>query len=165
MPPTGGQLQLPPGLFDQLESAMSPKQVLASAPGGPPEGSFLSAATRAGDFIYVSGHAGLVPGSCAHGEGRDWMPGEVVDGGIEAQTRATLDNLRIVLEAAGGSLESVVKINTYLRDIDRDFLAYNEIYKTYFPTDPPSRTTVGATIYGKLLIEIDCVAYVPREGT
>jgi enamine deaminase RidA (YjgF/YER057c/UK114 family) len=142
---------------------MAAKQVLASAPDGPPEGSFLSAATRAGDFIYVSGHAGLVPGSSAYGEARDWMPGEVVEGGIEAETRTTLENLRIVLEAAGGSLKDVVKINTYLRDIDRDFMAYNEIYKTYFPDNPPSRTTVGATIYGKLLIEIDCVAYVPLE--
>lgn len=142
---------------------MATKQVLASAPGGPPEGSFLSAATRAGDLIYVSGHAGLVPGSSAHGEGRDWMPGEVVEGGIERETHATLENLRMVLEAAGGSLRDVVKINTYLRDIDRDFMAYNEIYTTYFPEDPPSRTTVGAMIFGKLLIEIDCVAYVPQE--
>ena len=67
-----------------------------------------------------------------------------------------------VLEAAGAGLDDVVKVNSFLRDVDRDFHAYNEVYLEYFPDVPPTRTTVGAKIYGPILVEIECVAYAPE---
>lgn len=141
---------------------MSHKEVI-DVPDGPPGHPFLSPAVRAGDFIFVSGNAALRPGKPPQGSGPTWMPGELVEGGIEAETKQTLENLKIALEAAGASLSDVVKVNSFLRDIDRDFLAYNKVYQTYFPSEPPARTTVGAKIYGKILVEIECIAYVPRE--
>lgn len=140
---------------------MSAKQVI-SVPEGPPEHPFLSPAIRAGDLIFVSGNAALIPKKPPRGAGKDWFPGELVEGGIEAETRQTLENIKIALEAAGASLEDVVKVNSYLRDIDRDFLAYNAVYQEFFPSEPPARTTVGAKIFGNILVEIECIAYVPR---
>ena len=134
-----------------------------TVPDGPPEHPFLSPVIRAGDFLFVSGNAGLLPNEPPTGEDSDWMPGALVEGGIEPETRQTLMNLRLALEAAGGSLADVVKVNAFLRDVDRDFHAYNRVYQEFFPSTPPTRTTVGARIYGPILVEIECVAYVPLE--
>ncbi len=128
---------------------------------GPPSHPYMSLAIKAGRYIFVSGSVGLMWGEPPHGQGKEWMPGELVKGGIEAETRQTLENIKIVLEAAGASMSDIVKLNTYLRDIDRDFHTYNDIYQDYFPADPPARTTVAATIYGGILVEMDCVAYLP----
>jgi enamine deaminase RidA (YjgF/YER057c/UK114 family) len=136
-------------------------KVVIDVPDGPPAHPFLSAAVRAGDFVYVSGHAGLLPNRPPSGSGAEWMPGELVEGGIEAETRQTLESLKQALEAAGSCLAEVVKVNTFLRDVDRDFHAYNRVYMEYFPTEPPARTSVGAKIYGNILVEIECVAYSP----
>ena len=57
----------------------------------------------------------------------------------------------------------MVKVNSYLRDVDRDFHAYNRIYQEFFPSTPPTRTTVGAKIYGPILVEIECIAYAPES--
>lgn len=132
-------------------------------PDGPPQHSFLSPVIRAGDFLFVSGNAGLLPDVGPSGEGSDWMPGGLIAGGIEAETRQTLENIRRALQAAGASLGDVIKVNSYLRDVDRDFHAYNHVYQEYFPETPPTRTTVGAKIYGPILVEIECVAYLPEE--
>ncbi len=133
-------------------------------PEGPPQHPFLSPVIRAGDFLFVSGNAGLLPGEPPSGQGNDWMPGALVEGGIEAETRQTLENIGLALEAAGASLGDVVKVNAFLRDIDRDFHAYNAVYQEYFSEVPPTRTTVGAKIYGPILVEIDCVAYAPLQS-
>jgi enamine deaminase RidA (YjgF/YER057c/UK114 family) len=130
-------------------------------PDGPPEHPFLSPVIRAGDFVFVSGNAGLRPGRPPSGAGPTWTPGELVTGGIEAETRQTLENIKLALTAAGAGLDDVVKVNTFLRDVDRDFEAYNRVYLEYFPDEPPTRTTVGAKIYGPILVEIECVAYAP----
>jgi enamine deaminase RidA (YjgF/YER057c/UK114 family) len=139
------------------------RKTVIEVPDGPPGHSFLSPAIRAGDFVFVSGNAGLRPGSAASGSGASWKPGELVEGGIEAETRQTLENIKRALEAAGATLQDVVKVNTFLRDVDRDFHAYNKVYLEYFPTEPPARTSVGAKIYGNILIEIECVAYAPLD--
>ena len=139
------------------------KQVF-DVPEGPPQHPFLSPVIRAGDFLFVSGNAGLLSGKPPTGAGDDWMPGGLIDGGIEAETRQTLENIRIALEAAGAGLEDVIKVNSFLRDVDRDFHAYNAVYQEYFPTSPPTRTTVGAKIYGPILVEIECIAYAPLSG-
>jgi len=132
-------------------------------PDGVPQLPFFSPVIRAGDFIFVSGTAGLLPGNAPSGEGVDWTPGELAEGGIKAETRQCLENIRVALESAGATLGDVVKVNTYLRDVDLHFMEYNEIYMEYFPEDRPTRTTVGAKIYGPILIEIDCIAYVPED--
>ena len=91
------------------------------------------------------------------------MPGEREEGGIEVETRRTLENIKLALEAVGASLADVGRVNAYLRDIDRDFLLYNAVYQCYFPSQPLTRTTVGAKIYGPFLVEIERVAYQPAE--
>ena len=87
---------------------MKKKQVVLN-PNVPPQLPFLSQAMRAGDFIYVSGNVGLLPGKPAYGEkNKGWMPGELIAGGIEVQTRQTIENLKALLEAAGATLEDIV---------------------------------------------------------
>lgn len=107
----------------------------------------LSPAVRAGDFIFVSGQ---VPT-------RD---GAVVPGGIEAQTRQVLDNLAATLALAGAALSDVVKTTVILTDA-RDFAAFNAVYASYFPTNPPARTTAEAKLMIDIMVEIEAVAYRP----
>ncbi|HUG30775.1 MAG TPA: RidA family protein [Candidatus Limnocylindria bacterium] len=136
-------------------------KVVIKVPDGPPDHPFLSPAVRAGDLVFVSGHAGLLPNRPPSGEGTTWLPGELIPGGIEAETRQALESIKGALAAAGATLADVVKVNTFLRDVDRDFLAYNRVYQEYFPTEPPARTSVGGKIYGIYLVEIECIAYAP----
>jgi 2-iminobutanoate/2-iminopropanoate deaminase len=130
---------------------------------GPSVHAFLSPVIRAGDFVFAEGNAGLLPGRPPSGADSNWRPGELVEGGIEAETRQTLKSIRISLEAAGAGLDQVVNVNAFLRDVDRDFHAYSEVYLEFFPSELPTRTTVGAKIYGLILVEIECVAYAPEH--
>jgi 2-iminobutanoate/2-iminopropanoate deaminase len=98
-----------------------------------------------GDMVYTAGQTGVD------------VSGEVVDGGIEAQTRRALENIRLCLEAAGCSLGDVVKVNAYLTSLD-DFPVYNDVYREFFDEPYPARTTVGASLPSGLLVEIDAVA-------
>jgi 2-iminobutanoate/2-iminopropanoate deaminase len=128
------------------------KQVVnVDAPVGPLIYPF-STAVIAGDFIFVSGHGSQPPGGA-----------DPVEGGIEAEVRQALENVKRALEAAGATLDDVVKVSAFLRDVDRDVTGYNRVYQTYFPERPPARTTVGGKIFGSTLVEIDCVAWKPRR--
>jgi len=126
---------------------MSKKQ-----PFGPPSPYPYSPAMRAGDFVFVSGQVPTGP------------DGELVAGGIEAQTRATLDNLKMVLGMAGCTLDDVVKCTVFLADA-RDFYRFNAIYAAYFDTAPPARSTVNAPLVVDAKIEIEAIAYRPLAGT
>jgi len=87
-----------------------------------------------------------------------------VDGGIGAQTRQVLDNLRAVLEAAGTSMSRVVKTSVYMTNL-ADFQKMNEAYAEYFPQEKPARSTVGvAALPRGAMIEIDVVAQTPLRG-
>jgi reactive intermediate/imine deaminase len=108
----------------------------------------LSPAVRAGDFVYVSGQ---VPTD---------KNGSVVAGGIEAQTRQVLENVKAALALAGCTLEDVVKTTVILEDA-RDFGAFNKVYASYFPKEPPARTTVEARLVIDIKVEIEAVAYRP----
>ncbi len=107
----------------------------------------FSPAVQAGSFIFVSGFPGFL--------NRDTEEDVV---GIEAQTRETLDVMKDTLEAAGSSLEKVVKVNIYLTKAEF-WGTVNEIYRTYFPKDPPARTTCVTELQPPTaLIEIECIA-------
>ena len=102
-----------------------------------------------GDFVFTSGQIGLDPAT-----------GKLVEGGIEAQTAQVFKNLRGVLEAAGTSLEHVVKATVFLVDI-ADFAKVNAVYAEYFDTEPPARACVQvAALPGGAPVEIELVAYL-----
>ena len=106
-----------------------------------------SVATRFGDLVFTAGQAGLVPETM-----------ELAPGGIAAETRQTLTNLKNVLEAAGTSLENALKTTVYLRDMV-DFAAMNAVYAEFFGANPPARTTIQAAALPKgAAVEIDIVA-------
>ena len=109
----------------------------------------LSPAVRAGDFVYISGQ---VPTDAS---------GVVVPGGIEAQTRQVMDNVKAALALAGCTLDQVVKTFVILSDA-RDFGAFNKVYATYFPSEPPARTTVEARLMIDIRIEVEAIAYAPQ---
>jgi 2-iminobutanoate/2-iminopropanoate deaminase len=102
---------------------------------------------KAGGFLYTAGQGGIDPQS-----------GQIVTGGVEAETRQVWKNLQAVLEAAGASLASVVKVNVYMVDLN-EFSKMNAVYAEFFPETKPARTTVQvAALPRGLLVEIDCVA-------
>lgn len=106
-----------------------------------------SQAIVAGDHVYVSGQIPLDPQS-----------GEIVDGGIEAQARRSLDNLAAVLDAAGASLERVVRTTIYLVDLGQ-YGTVNSIYAEYFAHHRPARVTLQvAALPRDAMIEIDAIA-------
>lgn len=90
------------------------------------------------------------------------MTDKIWPGDIRQQTRITLNNLRIILEACGAALEDVVKCSVFLKDAG-EFKQMNEVYAEFFPTNRPARTTVEAKFHNaEMLVEIDCVAYRPK---
>ena len=103
-----------------------------------------------GDTVYLSGQVGLDPQS-----------GNLVGGGIEAQTERALRNLGAVLEAAGLDYADVVKTTCFLVDIG-DFAAFNAVYGRYFPDPPPARSTFAVAALPKgARIEVEAVAKRP----
>jgi 2-iminobutanoate/2-iminopropanoate deaminase len=106
-----------------------------------------SQAIKANGFIFASGQIPLDPATM-----------RIVEGGIEEQTGRVLDNLKAVLEAAGSSLDRVVKTTVYLADMG-EFAAMNEIYARYFGATKPARATVQvARLPRDVKVEIDVVA-------
>jgi 2-iminobutanoate/2-iminopropanoate deaminase len=100
-------------------------------------------------MIFSAGQVGLIPSTKT-----------LIDGGIEPQTRQVLENLKAILEAAGSSLNKVVKTTVFLRSMD-DFAAMNAVYATYFTAEPPARSTVAvAGLPLGALVLIDVVALV-----
>jgi 2-iminobutanoate/2-iminopropanoate deaminase len=110
-----------------------------------------SQAVIEGDFIFVAGQGPINPGT-----------GGLELGNVRLETKRVFENLRAVLEAAGSSLDHVVKCNVYLRDIN-DFTAMNEVYATYFTAPFPARTTIQAgALPGGIAVEIECIAKKAR---
>jgi len=142
-----------------LSEADPGRREFINDPAGAPRLASMSHVVRAGDFLFVSGFIGTLPGRPSTGSGASWVPGELAEGGIEGETRQTLLNIDSALRAAGSSLKDVVKVSAFLRDVDADFEGYNRAYVEFFPVDPPARITVQAKAYGRTKIEIDCIAY------
>ncbi len=107
----------------------------------------FSSAVRVGNLLFLSGQIGNVPGTR-----------QLADTGIAGQTRQALENVKAVLAAAGSSLDRAVKCTVFLADI-KDYAAMNAVYATYFPKDPPARSTVaGSGLALGARVEIECVA-------
>ena len=112
----------------------------------------LSPGIKAGDFIFVSGHGGF----------EDPKTKSPVTG-IKAQTNQCLENIELVLKAAGASKQDVVKVTVFLVN-GADFAAMNEEYRVFFTENPPARSTVVTSlVIEKMLIEIECIAYRPGK--
>ena len=85
----------------------------------------------------------------------------MVEGGIEAETRQVLENVRSVLELAGCTLDDVVKTTVWLRDRE-DFAAFNKASGEFFRTNPPARSTAESRLMIDIAVEIEAIAYSPR---
>ena len=111
-------------------------------------GGVLSSAVRVGDLVFLSGALGTKPGG-----------GGLADGGIEGQTRQALENIKASATLAGVTMEDMVKCTVFLTDV-ADFQAMNQVYREFFPANPPARSTVavaGLVVQGAV-IEIECIA-------
>jgi 2-iminobutanoate/2-iminopropanoate deaminase len=114
--------------------------------GPKPVGPYSQAIVEGG-FIFVSGQGPLNP-----------QTGTRELGDVRSETKRTFENVRAILQAAGSSLEHVVKCNVYLRDIN-DFAAMNEVYASFFSAPFPARTTIQAgALPGGIAVEIECIA-------
>ena len=106
----------------------------------------FSSAVRVGETLYLSGNLGNVPGTL-----------ELVEGGIAAETRQTLENIKATLSEFGSSMDEVVKCTVFLADID-EWSAMNEVYRTYFE-NPPARSALGTSgLALNARVEIECIA-------
>ncbi|MBC7879397.1 MAG: RidA family protein [Anaerolineales bacterium] len=106
-----------------------------------------SQAIQTESIVYTAGQIGIDPAT-----------GEFIEGGVEEQTRQVLNNLRNVLEAAGSSIDQVVKTTVFLKDMN-DFAKMNAIYSEFFGENPPARSTVAVAGLPKGgLVEIEAVA-------
>jgi 2-iminobutanoate/2-iminopropanoate deaminase len=134
----------------RLQVGAAPREVVRSeeAP-APYQGAPYSQAIRAGDFVFVSGQLALRPGES-----------ELLAGGIAEQTEQVLANLRAILEAAGSSLDRLVKTTVFLQSLE-DFAGMNEVYARHVGGSPPARSTVEvARLPSGALVEIEAVALV-----
>jgi 2-iminobutanoate/2-iminopropanoate deaminase len=137
-------------LSAQQQQGASNKQVINRPDARP---GVLSPAVRVGDLLFLSGVMGTKPGG-----------GGLAEGGIEGQTRQALENVKSALALAGAKLEDVAKCTVFLTDA-ANFAAMNQVYREFFPTDPPARSTVAvaALVVPNALIEIECTAAAPRK--
>jgi len=117
---------------------------LAPKPVGP-----YSVAIKQGNLVFTAGQIGLDP-----------LTNEIVAGGVEAETRQVLTNLKHILEAAGSSLDHVLKTTVFLRDMG-DFAAMNAVYATFFTKEPPARSTIAVAALPKgAAVEIEAIGWI-----
>ena len=122
-----------------------PKQVVRTGNAPDAVGAY-SQGIIANGFVFTAGQVPLIPGTRS-----------LREGGIAAQTRQSLENVRGILEAAGSGMDKVVKTTVFLADIN-DFAAFNAVYGEFFPENPPARSTVQAALPVGALVEIEAVA-------
>ena len=106
-----------------------------------------SQAVRVGNLLYTSGSIPIVPET-----------GNVVEGGVEEQTKQAIENLKAIVVAAGSDLSKVIKTTVFIKDMNQ-FGKINEIYARYFTENQPARSTVEVARLPKdVLVEIECIA-------
>ncbi|GGG73400.1 reactive intermediate/imine deaminase [Parapedobacter pyrenivorans] len=103
----------------------------------------------AGGFLFISGQASV-----------DFKTSQFVLGTIEEETARTLDNIKAIIEAAGATMEDVVKSTVHLKEID-EFDRFNTVYANYFAGTRPARTTVQSVLGEGIRVEIDCIVKLP----
>ena len=127
---------------------MTKHVVRTDAAPAPFQGAPYNQAIRVGELVFVAGQLGLAPGDTS------------VGGDVAAQTEQVMRNLGAILEAAGSSLESLVKTTVFLQDL-ADFAAMNEVYARHVGERPPARSTVEvARLPSGALVEIEAIAHV-----
>jgi 2-iminobutanoate/2-iminopropanoate deaminase len=142
------QFQISYTIFETKHEACMDKKVIVSEKAPKALGPY-SVAIRTGNLVFTSGQLGLDPQS-----------GNLVPGGIEAETRQALTNIRHVLADSGSSLDAVVKTTVFLKDI-ADFPVMNAVYAEFFPAHPPARSTVQVAALPKIgSVEIEAIAIV-----
>ncbi len=109
----------------------------------------FSQAVKWGNLVFVSGQGPIDP--ITH----------QVKGDIKVQTERMLENIKAILEEAGTTLANVMSTTVYLTDLE-NFDGMNEIYRRYFPKDPPPRATVQAGLLRGMLVEMQCIAAIPE---
>ena len=142
-------------------AGQEPAPVTEPAPEPPPDIEYLkspgteamslpfSAAVRAGKLLFLSGSIGIDPAT-----------GQLAPGGIQAETRQTLENIKASVERYGTSMDRVVKCTVFLADM-AEWGAMNEAYREYFP-NPPARSALGASgLALSARVEIECIAAMP----
>jgi 2-iminobutanoate/2-iminopropanoate deaminase len=126
------------------------KEVIQSDKAAAPVGPY-SQGIKTGEFVFVAGEKGLDP-----------KTGKIVPGGIAAETRQTLENIKAILEAAGATMDHVVRTQVFLTDI-HDFATMNAVYAEYFKVAPPGRTTVQVVaLPAGAHVEIEATAVLTR---
>ncbi|HEV3278472.1 MAG TPA: Rid family detoxifying hydrolase [Terriglobia bacterium] len=125
------------------------RKVIRTADAPRPVGVYSQAIVADG-FAFVAGQGPINPAT------NKWERGD-----IRSETRRALRNIGAILEAAGSSLRDAVRMGVFLADL-ADFPAMNEVFREFFPDNPPARTTVGCTLPG-IKVEIDCIAHVRKR--
>jgi 2-iminobutanoate/2-iminopropanoate deaminase len=131
---------------------LSSRKVVIATPTAPAAVGPYSQAIKSGDFIYCSGQIPLDP-----------KTGQVVGADVKAQTERVLQNMQGLLDSVGSGLFHVVKTTVYLKNME-DFASMNEVYGRFFSFEPPARSTVEVARLPKdVLVEIECIAFVPPQ--
>jgi len=128
---------------------MSPKKEIVVCSDAPNALGPYSVANKVGNLVFTAGQLGLDP-----------QTNELAPGGIESETRQALTNIKHVLEAAGSSLEMVVKTTVFLRDMN-DFPVMNSVYAEFFVDKFPARSTVQVSLPRNGAVEIEAIATLP----
>jgi 2-iminobutanoate/2-iminopropanoate deaminase len=144
-----GNADYPDAVWRTLATEEGSMRKTVMAEKGPAPAGPYSHAVVANGFVFISGQGPVDPETGT-------MPDAFAD-----QVRQTLSNVQTILEAAGTSVENVVKVNAYVTDLTR-FSEFNEVYKEFFQHDPPARTTVATALLG-MLVEVDCIAALPES--
>jgi len=137
---------------EMRKTEKNPIQVIKTDKAGPPVGPY-SQAIKAGGFVFVAGEKGMDP-----------VTKQIVPGGIEPETRRTLENIKAILEEAGSGMDWVVSTFVFMTDLSQ-FSKMNEIYAEYFKRNPPGRTTVEVkSLPAGAHVEITVTALEGPEG-
>jgi len=121
------------------------KEVIRTDKAPQPAGVY-SQGIRWDQLVFTSGQVGVDPAT-----------GKPVEGGVREQTRQVLQNVQAVLETGGASLDSVLKTTCFLADIN-DFGAFNDVYREFFHTDPPARSTFQVGLVSPWVVEVEAIA-------